>query len=120
MNKTQGGSGFTRGPRRSNPLRASRGLAWSGLRKRLVPSRETLVRSENRLKTFSLRSPSRCRERPLARLVYPLVPRRYLEVVYVEGQPLRELTTTPRYAERGPCPREPLESLRAETDRSPS
>ena len=33
------------------------------------------------------RSPSRCRERPLARLVYPLVPRRYLEVVYVEGQP---------------------------------
>ena len=33
-------------------------------------------------------------ERPLARLVYPLVPRRYLEVVYVEGQPLRELTTT--------------------------
>ena len=48
-------------------------------------------------------------ERPLARLVYPLVPRRYLEVVYVEGQPLRELTTTPRYAERGTVsPRAPL------------
>ena len=47
-------------------------------------------------------------ERPLARLVYPLVPRRYLEVVYVEGQPLRELTTTPSVCRAGgPCPREP-------------
>ena len=109
MNKTQGGSGFTRGPRRSNSLRASRGLAWSGLRKRLVPSRETLVRSENRLKTFSLEvSLADVGERPLARLVYPLVPRRYLEVVYVEGQPLRELTTTPSVPSGDRVPENPL------------
>ena len=44
----------------------------------------------------------------LARLVYPLVPRRYLEVVYVEGQPLRELTTTPSVCRAGDrVPREP-------------
>ena len=46
---------------------------------------------------------------------------RYLEVVYVEGQPLRELTTTPSVAEGDRrSPENPLESLRAETDRSPS
>ena len=43
-----------------------------GTKKEVSPPRETLVRSENRLKTFSLRSLADVGERPLARLVYPL------------------------------------------------
>ena len=45
------------------------------------------------------------------------LPKEYLRVANVEGQPLRELTTTPSVCRAGDrVPESPLEPLRAETD----